>query len=412
LDSTLDQSFGLAVALGIGLLIGIERERKKGRSAAGIRTFALVAVLGGVTSLLGNVALFIGGAFIVVAAIASYFRTSGQQDPGLTTETALVVTFFLGALATENQALAAALGVLTAGLLVSRSALHHFVRDILTEDELHDLLLFAAAAVVVWPLLPDETVGPFGVVNPFHIWRLVVLVMAASGAGYLGLRTLGPRLGLPLAGLAGGFVSSVATIGSMGQRAEHQPEVRGAAVAGAILSTVATFIQLAFVLALTSRTTLGHLAIPLAMGGTAASLWGVTAALRSRTRTATDESAASRAFGLRGTLLFAATVSCVLFISAAANQWFGSRGVALTAVLAGFADAHSAAASVAALVASGRLSPSAAVLPILLALTSNAITKAVFSFAGGGSWFASPVIVGLVLAIGATWLGAALPVRF
>ena len=174
----------LAVSLGIGLLIGAERERRKGagpgRGPAGIRTFALVALAGGLALAFGGELILAVTALGVAALAVVAYRKSPAADPGLTTEVALLTTLLLGALAVREPALAAGLAVAVAILLASRTAIHRFVRNILTEQELHDALLFAAAALVVLPLTPDRTVGPLDVFNPRTLWKLVVLVMAIS----------------------------------------------------------------------------------------------------------------------------------------------------------------------------------------------------------------------------------------
>ena len=142
-----------------------------------------------------------------------------EDDPGLTTEIALIVTTLLGGLSIQKPALAAGLAVTVAGLLAARSRLHHFVRSVITEDELKDALILAGATLVVLPLAPDRPMGPYGALNPHSIWILVILVMAISAAGYVAVRMLGARVGLPIAGLASGFISSTATIGAMAARA-------------------------------------------------------------------------------------------------------------------------------------------------------------------------------------------------
>src|ERR1700716_1585496 len=213
---------GFLVALGVGLLIGIDRERHKGdglkgegpaRHPAGLPTFTLSALLGAVAMAVGNEILLAAVALGVVAfAGLSYWRAR-DSDPGLTTETALVLTTLLGGLAMREPEFAAGLGVVVAVLLAARSALHRFVRSVLTDDELRDLLVFAAATLVVLPLLPDHPIGPYGALNLRTIWTIVILVMAVSALGYVAVRVVGPRYGLPLAGLASGFISSSATIG-------------------------------------------------------------------------------------------------------------------------------------------------------------------------------------------------------
>lgn len=342
-----------------------------------------------------------------VVAAASYVR-SPREDPGITTEVALVVTFLLGVLAYSEPVLGAGLGVATASILAFRTPIHRFVRNILTEQELHDLLLFAAGAAVVLPLMPDRSVGPFDVLNPFKVWRLVVLVMGISGVGYVALRLLGPRFGLPVAGLAGGFVSSAATIGSMGSLARKVPALVRPAVAGAVFSTVATILQMAVVLELGSRETLAKMVLPLTFAGAAAIVFGVATALGLRGSPSPSESMnPGRAFQVRTAVVFAGTVTVIMFTAAALQSWLGDAGLALSVGLAGFADAHAAAASAAALAAKGEVSPDVAAFAILVGLTTNAITKAVVAATTGRRRYALPVWGGLAAVVGAAWAGEA-----
>ena len=400
----------LAVSLGIGLLIGAERERRKGsgpgRAPAGIRTFALVGLAGGISLAFGGEVVLAASALVVGALAVVAYRRSRAADPGLTTEVALLTTFLLGALAAREPALAAALAVAVAILLASRTKLHRFVRTVLTEQELHDALLFAAAALVVLPLTPDRLVGPLGVLNLRTLWKLAVLVMGISSLGYIAQRLLGSRLGLPLAGLASGFVSSAATIAALGRRAASDPRLRRPAVAGAVLSTVSTILQMAAVLFATSPPTLRAMKLPLLFSGVAAGVYGLLFALRLKRGPAADDVSSGRAFDLRVSVLFAATVSAVLLLSAAVYSWVGSRGLVAAVALAGFADAHAAGISAASLVAAGKFSAPDAVLPILAGLTTNTLTKAVAAAAAGGRRFALETIPGLLLVILAAWTGA------
>jgi uncharacterized membrane protein (DUF4010 family) len=354
----------------------------------------------------GGEAVLAVSTLVVGGLTALAYSRSRNRDPGLTTEIALLTTFLLGALAVRQPALAAGLAVAVAILLAARTRLHRFVRRVLTEQELHDGLLFLAAAVVVLPLTPDRPVGPLGVLNPRILWKLAVLVMGISASGYVALRLLGSRLGLPLSGLASGFVSSAATIGAMGHRASRDPKLRRPAVAGAVLSTVATVVQMVVVLAATSRSTLEALKVPLLFAGVAAVAYGLAFALRLSRGPAGGDPPLGRAFDLKASLLFAATVSGILLISAAINQWLGSRGLLAAVALAGFADTHAAAISAASLVAAGKLSAADAVLPILAGLTTNTVTKAVAAAAAGGRRFALQTIPGLLLVILAAWAGA------
>lgn len=401
----------LAVALGIGLLLGLERERRKGsgpgRGYAGIRTFALVSLLGGVAMVIGDSAVVaVSLAFVAAATVVAY-ALGDRTDPGLTTEVALLVAFLLGALAQREPQLAGGLAVAVAILLAARESLRRLVSEALTEQEVHDGLLLGAAALVILPLVPDRTMGPFDAFNPFTLWRLVVVVMAIGAAGYVALRLLGPRLGLPLAGLASGFVSSAATIGAMGARAKREPTILRPAVAAAVFSTVATVAQMVIVVGATNARTLRELWPTMLAAGVLAVAYGLVFGLRALRDDTDHHAPPGRAFEPRSALIFAATVGVILFVSAALNEWLGEAGLALSAAAAGFADTHSAAISVASLVSAGKVTPEDAVVPILAAFTTNSITKAVLAWTAGGRRFAFDIWPGLILVLAGAWGGLA-----
>lgn len=402
----------LAIALGIGLLIGAERERRKGtgpsRAPAGIRTFALASLVGGISLAVGGELLLAVAALGVAGLSITAYRARSRRDPGFTTGIALLISLLLGALAVRQPTLAAGFAVVVAGLLAARTRLHRFVQDVLTEQELQDALLLAAAALVILPLTPDRPIGPLAILNARTLWKLVVIVMSISGAGYIALRALGPRFGLPLAGLASGFVSSAATIGSMGSRARQEPKLLRSAVAGAVLSTVSTVIQMAAVLLVTDRSTFLAMRLSLLFAGIAAVIYGALFMIKTASQKPDAVELTGRAFNITTAVAFAATVSAILLASAAANRWLGSSGLAVAAGLAGFADTHSAAISVASLVAVEKITASDAVLPILIGLTTNTITKAVVAITTGGRRFAVEVIPGLLLVILAAWMGLVL----
>jgi uncharacterized membrane protein (DUF4010 family) len=399
----------LAVALGIGLLIGAERERRKGsgplRSPAGIRTFAITSLAGAISILVGGETLLAIATAGIIALIAIAYWRGREDDPGLTTEIALTATILLGGLAMQRPALAGSVGVILVVLLAAKSRLHQFVGRILTESELNDALIFAAATLVVLPLVPDRSMGPYGALNPRSIWLIVILIMAISAAGYIAVRTLGAKFGLPIAGLAAGFISSTATIAAMGGRAAKQNDLIAGAVAGAVLSTLATVIQMAIVLGTTSLPTLYSLAVPLVCAGVAAIIYGAVFTLLALRQTSEPEIQSGHPFSLSTAFVFAATLSIVLIACAALRDQFGENGVIVAAAVAGFADTHSAAISVASLVASGKLTTSEALLPILAGLSTNTISKVLLAATSGGRLFALRVIPGLFLVVFAAWAG-------
>jgi uncharacterized membrane protein (DUF4010 family) len=403
-------ALGFGVALGAGLLIGVERERRKTAGepgAHGIRTFALVALAGAAGEVIGGVPLLaVTTAGVATLAAISHLRGAGEL--GLTTDVALMVTVLIGGYAISAPAFAAALAVIVTILLTAREEIHRFVHKAINDEALDDLLTLAAAALVVLPLLPDRYVGPFGGVNPRTVWRVVVLIMAIQSAGYVAVRLLGPRFGLPLAGFASGFVSSTATIVAMGTRVRANAALLGSASAGAILATVASVVQTAVVLATTSPPTLARLTVPLACAGMMAAIYGLFSMLVAlHEPPPPDDIDRDRAVNVRAALFFAATLAVVLTASAALNAWFGRAGLAAAALVAGFADAQAPAASAASLVAAGRLPVGDAVVPVLGAITTNTIMKAVLAVVSGGAPFAVRVVPGLILVVVAAWAGAA-----
>ncbi len=402
----------LATALGCGLLIGAERERRKGRGAgrepAGIRTFA-IASLGGALAVLTGGSWLLMAAVLVVGALSTVAHwRSHDTDPGITTEIALVVTVILGGLAVDEPLIAAGLSVAVAILLALKGPLHRFVGQVLTEDEMRDALVFAAATLILLPLLPDRAMGPFDALNPHTIWLVVIVVMAVGAAGHAAVRVVGPRFGLPMAGFASGFISSTATIAAFGARAAKTPALLRPAAAGAVLSSVATIAQMSLMLAATSPATLQVMAMPLLAAGVAAVIYGLSFTLLALREKAVYEPPTGRAFSLLTAMIFAATVAIITVGAAALREQFGQNGIIAAAALGGLADAHAAAVSVAALVAAGNAVPNEAVLPILAGLSTNTVSKVIFAMSSRSPRYALAVVPGLVLIVGAAWSAALL----
>jgi uncharacterized membrane protein (DUF4010 family) len=399
----MDELGGLAVALGIGLLVGVERERRKvagGSGAAGVRTFALIALAGAISERLGGVGLAIAGGFTALAALASY-RYSRTRDPGLTTEVAMLVVFLLGVLSMREVVLAAGLGVAVAALLAAKSRVHRFVNNVLTEQELHDALLLAAAAAIILPLLPDHALDPWHVLNLRRLWQLAVIIMAINAAGHIALRAFGARTGLLLAGLAGGFASSTATIASMGAMAKKNPSLAMACVGAGVVSNVSTVVQLAVITGMLAPALLQALWLPLAAAGVVIVIFALVATWTARGQGAKDAEIGGRAFEPKHALLFVAIVATVMVVSAAMLAWLGDAGLNASLALSGFADVHAAAASAAQLVAVERLTPQVAVRAIAFAFAANSTTKLVMAFATGGRAYGLRLLPAIVAMVGA-----------
>jgi uncharacterized membrane protein (DUF4010 family) len=400
------------VALAIGLLIGLERERRKGdgstRAAAGLRTFGLVGLLGGVAALIGGDGfVLLTGAFVALGALAAYWL-GDRKDPGLTGEVALVVTYALGVLAQERPAVGLEAGVVVAALLAFRVQLHRFVRDRITDQELLDALTFAIAAVVILPLLPNRPIDPFGLLNPFTLWRLAVVAMALSFVGYVAQRLLGGRYGLLVAGLAAGLVSSTAAVAAMGARAKSQPALAPASAAGAIASMIGSLGYLVAIIGAVSPSLIIALALPFGLAALlmlAYAIWLVR-----RTPQTTDGEAIGRAFNGGAVLVFVALVGAFSLVSELLIRWLGAPGVLIGSAVMGLADAHAASASMATLLAGGRMTVTAAAIGVVLTLTTNMAVKAPTAFATGGRAYGRQVTIGVLLLIAGLWIGSGVAV--
>jgi uncharacterized membrane protein (DUF4010 family) len=443
-----------AIALAVGLLVGSERERSgHGTVPAGVRTFGVAALAGCLAALVDPVVL---AATVVGAAglVSVGYARSNDRDLGATTEVALVLTVVLGGLAATLPALAAGAGVATAIVLVSKERMHRFVREKITDVEVTDALKFFVVAFIVLPLVPHASLGPYGVIDPRRIWTLVVAVTALGWLGYVAVRMVGPRRGLPIAGLAGGFISGAATTGAMA-RISRNPELNRAALAAALLASVATLVQLVVVTAVADRRVAWLLAPAAVFGAVvlAAEAWWLVFRRRRSPRApepVRDESAGDepaegqpfrarpvddepadpaatpprprrdapawvgrRPFALIPALLLAGIITAMLVLAALAGNTFGRSGAVLTISAAGLADAHAGALTAASLSSRGTLAPGTAALGAMAAVGVNTLVKLALAFAAGGrrvcatlaALFAGPiaaVAAGLAVTLGVT----------
>jgi len=399
--------FNFAVALALGLLIGVERERSKGegpnRRSAGVRTFALASLLGALAIYLGGITLLAVASGAVAGLVGlSYFRNQ-NDDPGLTSEVGMLVVPLLGALAMSDALLASAISVAVAVIFTSKDSVHGFIKNSLSEYEFRDGLILAIATLIVWPQLPDHYMGPFQAINPHMLWLLVILVLVIGACGHIAVRVLGDRYGLPIAGLASGFVSSTATIGSMAGNVAKEPGSMKAAVAGAALSTVATFVQLALLLFAINPPTLTIMAPALISGGIFAALYGLVFTILAFNASDSPKKETGDAFSIKVAFGLTATMAIMLIIAAALKDYLGEPGIIIGAAVAGFVDAHSAAVSISSLVSSGKITQQDAVWPIMVGMTSNAIAKGFMAASVGSLGYTLRVVPGLVISLAAAW---------
>lgn len=407
MDGSADTLTSLALALGLGLLIGVDRERRKGhgptRRFAGIRTFTLVALAGAGAQLLAQPWLTAIAALLVAALAVIAHLKDHSSDPGVTTEMALFVTFLLGVLTVEHSAVAAAGGVAVAGLLAAREPLQRFSTRSLSAQELRDALVLAGSALIILPLAPKQPLAWLGGVNPHSVWLLVVLIMGVQALGHVALRLLGARLGLPLSGLVAGFVSSTATIAAMGVRARKHPELRTACVAAAWFSTVATALQVLLIALVLQPAALRVLGPAMGLVLVVALVLGLLALRRSED-SAKQRPVKGRAFSLRQSIGLALLLSLITAVVAWLQGIFGTLATYLTSALAGFADMHAPAVAVITLATQGAVDPATMLTAVLLAFSTNTVSKMVAAFLAGGARFGTPVSLGLLAVAAAAWL--------
>lgn len=379
----------LGVALAVGLLIGAERERDKPHGgSAGVRTFALFSVVGALAVLVGPVlgAVLVGGALVLV--VAGYLGTRAR-DRGLTSEAAAVAMLGLGALSISRPAVSVALAVAITVLLVSRSSLHRFVQETVTDRERTDALKFFVAAFVVLPVLPTGRFGPYDVWVPQRIWLLVVLIIGIGFVGYTASRMLGAHRGLMVTGLAGGFVSATATTGVMGTRMRRGEAPMRSALAGAVLASVSTLVQLAVVTAVAEPAVTLRLLPAVATGSLvlAAEAWWL--GRRADVAALGAAESTGHPFALAPAVLLAAIISAVLPLALWLQERYGTAGSMMATAAGGLADAHGASVAMATLVHTGQASLGTAVAAIGAALVTNTLSKLVVAAATGGPRFAA-----------------------
>ena len=399
----------LLLALGIGLLIGLERERRKGegpdRRAAGIRSFALVAVSGALTQRLAEPGLVVVGGLLVAALAAISHFKSRSDDPGLTTELALFVTYLVGVLVATQPVLGTACGVALALLLNTRTRLHRFATHVLTEQELHDGLVLCAAALIVLPLIPDRALPWLGDINPRPLAAIAVLILALQAASHVAMRWLGPRFGLVATGFLAGFASSTAAIASLGGQVRHQPARAAMLGTAAAASTVATWM-VAMVMASALSIDAGLALAPVLGAGLVCTLVACAGLLVGSRAPADVDSAPGqesplgqgRAVRIREAIALALMLFVITLVVSYAQRAFGQTGLLVSVAVAGLADAHSPVASLTALFSSGRLPRADLILGVLLAITVNSGTRLVVALAAGG--LVNGLRVGAALASG------------
>ncbi|AJP47933.1 magnesium transporter MgtC [Rugosibacter aromaticivorans] len=397
-----------ATSLGIGLLIGLERERQPDIKA-GVRTFALVCLLGCLAALLaqttGNswilAAGFISVAAMMITALATDPLDNG--DPGTTSVVALLVCYALGAIVWYGHAsLAVMLGITTTTLLYFKHQLHDITQR-LTHTDILSVLQFGVLSLVILPILPNQDFGPYLALNPHHIWWMVVLISGVSLAGYTALRLVGTRHGAMLLGIFGGLVSSTATTMIFSRHARQRAALVPVAGVIVLLATLVVMVRIGLVAFLIAPTLIASLAPVLGSG----LLLGVLAVLWARQQQHRESNEAlpmpeiSNPTEIKTALTFGALYALILVLSAWLKDIAGSQGLYLLALISGLTDVDAITLSALRLFGAAQLSTDQAVTTITLAMLSNLAFKSGLIVVLGGRALARRTLFGmLAVAIG------------
>jgi uncharacterized membrane protein (DUF4010 family) len=381
---SLSDLLGVGIALAAGLLIGLERgwhqrDLPDGHRVAGLRTFALIGLLGGLSGLLaqrwGAIVLVVVLAVVALLILAGYIVTARMHSVmGLTTAMAAITTFLVGVLAAGGSTLlASAVAVVTVALLQLKRPMHNGIGK-LTESELTSGIQLLLISVVILPVLPDRGFGPFEALNPYKLWWAVVLLALLSFLGFVLMRWFGARRGLTLTALLGGLVSSTATTATLARWAKEAPQWRPLAAGGATLACAAMFGRMAVLVAVAApalgTATVGTLG---AMAVTGAA-FGAYLTTREHARDLPDLST-QNPLKLTAAVQFALFLAAVLLAGRFLADRFGDAGLLVTAAISGLVDVDAITLSVGRMVGDGVVGASVAGLAVFLAAAVNQVTK-------------------------------------
>ncbi len=386
------------ISILIGALIGTERERdlleKKERGIAGLRTFILISLLGTLSAVVaaqyGNIFMLVAFAgFVVMVAVgyAASEASTGRID--FTTEVATVIAFVLGALCYYKSTimLAITLSILVTVILAVKKTAHRYVEKV-KDEELLDTLKMGIIVLIILPLLPNETVGPFDVLNPRNVWLMVVLVSLIGYVGYVMIRIFGTEKGLSITGILGGLVSSTAVATTMAAEVKLQRNIIPSAVFATTIASCTMFPRILLEVLVVNKDLFWPLFYPLI----SMTVTGVVLAyflFRKRESIETDVSLEDP-FKLSPALKFGAFFALILLISKFSSIYFGEAGTYAASVVAGLADVDAITLSMATL-AKTTVSQDVAVASITLATMTNTLVKLSITFLLGTREFGTRV---------------------
>ena len=416
-----ETQLGLATALAVGLLIGLEREQSKlergGNQIGGVRTYPIVALTGALATMLEPTSMWLPlvallGLFALVA-VSYHHDIKRDSDHGMTTEVSVVGTYLLGALAVsrgvvepmaDRLLLVAAVGVAMTFLLSSKEWFHTVAAKVSRAD-FYATVKFLIVAVIALPLLPNRDVGPLAAINPRTLGLMVVTISGLSFVGYVAMRWLGARRGLLLGAALGGLVSSTAVTLSFSHRAKASPALAPVAAGAIAVAWTIMLARVAVLVALIQPELLGTLAIPLA-GMMVATLLGLVLTFR-RNGQEQPKLDLKNPFELGSAVQVTLVFGLVLLVSRAAIEYVGDRGLYLASALGGTTDVDAVTVSTAKL-AKADISAATATTAISIGIVVNTMVKSGLAIGIGGSALGKRVGLTGALVVIAAGLGIAI----
>ncbi len=401
--------FGFALV--IGALIGLEREffqQKEGTpDFAGIRTFSLIALLGSVSSFLAEdygiilAAIALGGLFLMTLVSYAGELVRSKTETGITTEVAAILTFLFGVLVMGDQpTVAIVLAVITSVLLTFKGKLHGFIRN-MSVDDIYVTLQFALVAAVILPLLPNRTIDPLGLLNPFQIWLMVVFVSGIGFSGYVLMKLLGPSRGINLMGILGGLASSTATTISFSSASREHPQMAQHYARAVILASTVMFPRVFLLILVIYPPLAFRIIIPF----TLMLLTGLIFFFVSQKRKSPETVAIHPKYKITNPLKLSTAIkfgllfAFVLIMVEYSQELLGSSGVYLTSFLTGLTDVDAITLSVTRLAKSAQLSSDVAGMSIIIAALMNTVSKGAISYFSGSPQLRRPVISAFTLMV-------------
>ncbi len=378
------------LALGLGALIGAERERFGGDGGAykifgGIRTFMFITLFGGLSTYISKIyfSWFIIPAFagLIILISIGYFASvwaSRGKDMGLTGEITALTAFLLGMLIFISEPIyAVVLAIILTTLLYLKNNLHGFIKN-LSKDEIYSTLVFAIVAFVILPFLPNSTYGPLDVLNPYTIWLMVVFISGLSYVGYILIKVMGAHKGLGITGLLGGLVSSTAVTMSMAtsSKKNKNEKIIKMLVFATIIANAVMFLRVIIEVYVVNKAILPQLIIPMSVMGAVALISALVLWLDKNKAKDTSEHDVEHTspFTLGPAIKFGVLFAAVLLAVKLAEIYFGETGIYVASLISGFVDVDAITLTMANIAGNG-ITEKAAVMAITLAVMSNTIVK-------------------------------------